>query len=747
MDFWRTISILNKRKWLILFSAIMSALLTYGATRLVGSKWQASVKFMASSTSPLAKMNAQPGAPTDDNGNPEPRDMQEAKDRARAYSDVVRSRNVILPAISLVKMTNPPDKFLDNITVEATSPTNYELQVIDASPARAEALANAIGDNFLMVYHQLQTKNAQHVVSLLDVQLQQADARFAIARSRYEAYCNKLRIVGNPDKNLETAISRLQNAHMREETLRNNLAEAQAMLDVRIHELPRIPKTLSTPNSPVLPSPIITSLEKDLAAAEMELRLIKNRYTDMNPAVKKAQKERDDIAQKLQDEKDNRISASLSMTNPTRVSAEQSIGKLQEDAAGFRAQIPAARASITRAETELNRLQGGNSTLQSLSQELERKNDFRTSVSARLSIARTALDSAQRQSPLVIMERATDFNPAVNMSSGRSRKLILLAMLCALIGVSGIIIALDSIDLRVRNVRQAEGMLPAKVIAAIPQPVQQLSYSAMARSTELDPQSLQSEAYRFLGLHLLNPNGPKVRSLMILSAKAEQGSTTTITNLAITLAQAGKRVVVVDANVRTAEIHQVFEIANDYGFTDMMQDPTPENIEKSLKPTSVPGLKVITSGFSPANPWELFRSDKLQYISAYLRDNYDFVLYDTPSALIFTDALNLAPVVDAAFLCVRALEPLTGTEQRLIDLLEEANVKVLGSVISHVPTSVVEGYHNYQHYYGPALINARTAAGKPVITIPVEAPAAPSIDLAGSNGHSSKNNGNGNRPA
>jgi capsular exopolysaccharide synthesis family protein len=290
-----------------------------------------------------------------------------------------------------------------------------------------------------------------------------------------------------------------------------------------------------------------------------------------------------------------------------------------------------------------------------------------------------------------------------------------------LIGVCALLIALDSVDRRVKTVGQAEIALPARVIAAIPQPMGNVSYANLARATEMQPSSLHSEAFRFLGLHLLSPRGPKVRSLMVLSAKAEQGSTTTVTNLAITLAQAGKKVILVDANVRTSELHQVFEMPNQFGFTDLLRDPNPDNIDRALTRTNVSNLEIITSGPMTDNAWQLFRSENLIELSRRLHERADFVLYDTPSALIFTDALNLAPVVDAAFLCVRALEPLTGAEQRVVELLEQSNVTVLGSVLSDVPTAVVEGYHNYQHYYGaPAAvaIAGRADAAKPMLEMP-----------------------------
>jgi capsular exopolysaccharide synthesis family protein len=252
----------------------------------------------------------------------------------------------------------------------------------------------------------------------------------------------------------------------------------------------------------------------------------------------------------------------------------------------------------------------------------------------------------------------------------------------------------------------------------------QVTYSSLARATELYPQSIHSEAYRFLGLTLLNPRNAHIRSLMVLSAKAEQGSTTTLTNLGITLAQAGKRVIVVDANIRTAELHTVFGIDNDFGFTDVVRTPSNANLNRAIRPTTIKNLQIMTSGSTPANPWELFHDSHIHDLSLALHERADYVLFDTPSAAIFTDALNLAPVIDGAFLCVRALEQLTGAEQRMIEQIEQANVELLGSVLTDVPAEVVEGYRNYQHYYQPATPTvmpaeagvARTAAIAPAVS-------------------------------
>jgi capsular exopolysaccharide synthesis family protein len=248
-------------------------------------------------------------------------------------------------------------------------------------------------------------------------------------------------------------------------------------------------------------------------------------------------------------------------------------------------------------------------------------------------------------------------------------------------------------------VQEAELMLPAPVLTAIPQPLGAVTAAMLPRATELEPLSMHSEAYRFLGLHLLSELGTDIRSLMVISAKAGQGSTSTITNLAITLAQAGKRVVIIDANIRLPEMHRVFELENHFGLSELVANPTPEALNRALQSTTVPNLEVITCGGPSRNPWEMFRSQGLREISERLRARVDYVLFDTPSAVAFTDAMNLAPIVDAAYLCVRALEPTSGSEERLISLLEKSGVLVLGSVLNDIPASVLESYQNYQRYY------------------------------------------------
>ncbi len=681
MDFWRVIEILKRRKWVILASVFSTLLLTGGALHLAGPRWAATVEFV--SPQPILQDGSGPA--------PGSEAAQAAmKTDVTTYTSVIKSRDVIELMCKKLNMSRISPGFLDDVDFSSNGPRSFQLQVSDSSRAGAIKLANALADSFIEVYHGIHTEQAAKGVRLLEDQLKSADASLAAVHRQYDAYCKQNHIAGDLKNDLQPALVRLEGLRQRREELQEKYEIERERFVKEQARLSTTPKTISQA-SPTWESPEVRQMEDDLAKAQKQLDDLKQHYTDQSAAVRQAQENRDKLLADLNAARKEQ-SASLSVANPAYGLLQDEVNELKQQSAEDQAKIAHLDTLIPMTQAEISKLQGADSPLGLLLNTITQQTEARNSLASRLDSAQHALDMAERQDPITIMNRPNEYNPPTNLRKGRTTKLMVLAALCALLCSTGLAVAYDSIDRRLKTVQEAEGALPARVLAAIPQPTGLSNYAAIARATELNPQSLHAEAYRFLGLHLLNERWPRIRSLMVLAAKAEQGSTSTLTNLGITLAQSGKQVVIVDANVRTPEIHQVFGLQNDWGFTDLLQYPSKASLERALHPTSIANLRVIVSGPTPANPWEVFRSDAIREVSESLHQIADFVLYDTPSTLAFTDALNLAHVVDAAFLCVRAQEPLTGAEQRLVELLERANVTVLGCVLNDVPASVDMGY-------------------------------------------------------
>jgi capsular exopolysaccharide synthesis family protein len=701
MDFWRTVEILGKRKWLLLLSVLVTAGLTFLATRLVGSKYQASVRFVTPANSPLTNPNGAEIASDD---------MTVARSQAAIYEAVLKTRDVLEPALRKLSENQVPPDLLNNIDFKAIGPRLFELQVTDGSPARAQVLANALADSFVEKNRNIYTQKATDVVKLLERQMQDADSRLNAARQRYEGYRRSHGVVTNLNDQLSPALYRLQAARQKRDDAQEQVADARARLTERVPELAKMPATVPVERAPS-DSPLVKGLEDELAQIEKQLTTLRAKYTDQTIEVRQATATRDALQSRLKQEQGKQPKVVTQQVNPDIVPVRRAVRELKQEIKGYEAQMVALNTAVKQAEAEIHSYTGVDGPMAAMAEEMSTQNQSRANLQARLHAARMAMDVAQRENPLVAMDQVDEFNPPVNLTTNRTVKIVFLAALCAFLATAGLIIGVDTVDPRLRTVREAEMALPAPVVTAIPQPIGAVTPSSLPRVTELMPLSMHSEAYRFLGLQLLTDRNPPVRSVMVLAAKAEQGSTSTVTNLGITLAQAGHRVVIVDANLRTPELHQIFELRNEVGLTNLLSGATPEMLDQALQPTGIANLTAITSGPPCGNPWELFRSAHLTRLSELLKERFDYVLYDTPSAIAFTDAINLSPVVDAAFLCVRALEPVSGGEQRLIQMLEQAHVPVLGSVLNDVPATVLESCQTYQRYYPLASASGALPSG------------------------------------
>ena len=530
-------------------------------------------------------------------------------------------------------------------------------------------------------------------MTLLEKQQQEEDTKLAQIRARYDAYCAQHKVLGSPAGQLTLIFKRLELARQGRDEAAARLAEAQSRLEARQSQIASTPKTITEVNNADA-RPIVRQFEDAVARKESALIELRSRYQDRDPKVREAQEALAELKKRLNEERSR--SESSVRQNPRYNPLRETVDDLKQEVGSQRAAITQEDDNIARADAEIQNLRGLDSPLSVLTSEITAGTEARQSIAGRLNSARAALDVAEQQSPLVIMEKAGPSNPPQNMSAGRTKKLTLLAALAALIVSSGLCIVFDSMDRRLKTVQEADMALPARVLAAIPAPTGDITMRALPRATERHPLSPHAEAYRFLAQHFLNAQGKPLRSLLTISARPGQGSTNTIANLGITLAQSGHRVILVDANTRNPQLHEIFEIPNDFGLTNALESPDIFAIQRGLRPTSAPNLWVLPSGPASGNPWELFSSQRLAEVGKFLLERADFVLYDAPPATTFTDTLNLATVADAALLSVRALEPLTGEEARLVERFEQAGTHVMGSVLSHVPLSLLESYRTLQ---------------------------------------------------
>ncbi len=215
-----------------------------------------------------------------------------------------------------------------------------------------------------------------------------------------------------------------------------------------------------------------------------------------------------------------------------------------------------------------------------------------------------------------------------------------------------------------------------------------------------NPKSLMAEAYRTLRTNVQFSSVDKnINSISITSFNAEEGKTTTISNLAIMMAKADKKVLLIDADLRRPKIHEYFEMNNISGLTNALILDKPLN--GVIKKSGVKGLDILTSGPKPPNPSEILGSGSMKTLISQAKEEYDRVLLDSPPIGAVTDPAILSTIVDGTILVVNYGKTSIEEAKRSKLLLENVNANILGVVLNKIPKNS-KGYHNtyyYQHYY------------------------------------------------
>ncbi len=204
--------------------------------------------------------------------------------------------------------------------------------------------------------------------------------------------------------------------------------------------------------------------------------------------------------------------------------------------------------------------------------------------------------------------------------------------------------------------------------------------------THTNRKSPISEAYRTLRTNIqFSSIDKKVKTIVVTSANMSEGKSTTITNLAETFAQAGNRVIVVDADLRRPRVHQLFNLENQQGLTNVLAG----QIElKQAIASACSDVHVMTSGPVPPNPSELLGSEKMKELVRILSEHYDIVLFDTPPVNAVTDAAILSTVVDGVILAVASGKTDIEGGKRAMKSLQAVNANLLGAVMTMIPVQM-----------------------------------------------------------
>ncbi|UJB69829.1 polysaccharide biosynthesis tyrosine autokinase [Acaryochloris sp. 'Moss Beach'] len=246
------------------------------------------------------------------------------------------------------------------------------------------------------------------------------------------------------------------------------------------------------------------------------------------------------------------------------------------------------------------------------------------------------------------------------------------------------------------------------------------SENLKALPTVLSPRSPVAEAYRMLqaNLRFLKTDSP-ARVITLSSAVPREGKSWTTANLAVVLSQMNYRVLVIDADLRKPTQHQIWEVSNQTGLSNMLAAPEEDERKSMLETYKVqPNLELLTAGVIPPNPQVLIDSERFQSLLAHQAERYDYVLIDAPPLMVAADALIMAKAADGLLLVGRPESLEKSSAKRAKELLGHFGTDVLGLFINGIVTKN-ESYSYYyysQNYYGESELDKKSSKHKSLMS-------------------------------
>jgi capsular exopolysaccharide synthesis family protein len=312
----------------------------------------------------------------------------------------------------------------------------------------------------------------------------------------------------------------------------------------------------------------------------------------------------------------------------------------------------------------------------------------------------------------------------VEKSMKRMLKIIGPCAFFGIVAVFGLAYFREWYDTSLRSLDEVRDTVGAQVLGAVPGFHVTPDMERLLRNSRLHPQlcyshrpgSREAEAYRTVRTALLFAvQEAGAQLIQVSSPEPGDGKTTSISNLAIAIAQSGKRVLLIDADLRRPTVHEMFRVSQEAGLSEVLHG----EIEwmNALKTTPFQTLSILTAGIAPENPAELLSSPALETVLRRAREEFDFVLVDSPPVLAVSDPSIIAPHTDGMLLVVRMRKNKRPAVERTRETLDSYGVRLFGVIANDFSASANrEGYSydSYDVYYRQPREPEKEAVAEPV---------------------------------
>jgi len=623
------------------------------------------------------------------------------QDVLRKNAEQVNSNDMVALLQQNTKVV--PLKETDIVQVKVTAP----------DPDLAAFLANTIAQEYYKQSLQVSRGEITEVRQFLEEQLSNTQKELQQAEDALRIYKENEKVAALPEeteelvKQLASFESLYNEAKTELESNQKRLSYMQSQLSERKSRLVEDISQIS--------SPLIIQLRKEMANLEgIKAEYIAQGFSEDHPKMEEITNRIKDIKQKLVKETSELVSQELSSSDPLTYSQElvDKILTLEIEIQSLGARTDALKNIVDTYSNNLNTLPEKSLKLARL--ERNAKVGENIFLMLKEKYEESKINEAGQIGNVRIIDKAL---PPVDPIKPKKKINLLLGALLGLGLGLGMAFFVERLDNSLKSIEDVEatGLSILGSIPLIKNSKDRKSKKEEEKSeeyqikritsnlvTHFEPKSPISEAYRTFrtNLQFARLDEP-LKTVLVTSSGPSEGKSTTVANLAITMAQMGTRTILIDSDLRRPVLHSIFNLQRAPGLTNYLAGNVPW--KEIVQETPIENLTLLTCGVLPPNPSELLGSKKMKNLLEELKEKYDMVLFDSPPVIAVTDAAVLSTLLDGVVLVSSSGSTSREALQRAISLLENVKGRLIGGVLNKIKVESVYGsyhYYYYYHYYG-----------------------------------------------
>lgn len=533
----------------------------------------------------------------------------------------------------------------------------------------AALLANTIAESYKQYRLNTRKEITANGLRVLEQQYLEESNHIQMAQNHLDTLRSELGIAGDmadaPGYTPTLTVDQVQRIHDQVIEGERDYKELDAQLthlkSLDKHELRDV-----LPN--IVPDNTLTDLLNRLHEAQQKIATLKIDYAPDNLNVSRVQTLIDTLNKQI----DDRVTGILA--------------SMESQVASKKAALDALSQAVDDAKKKDQIEQAKNQPYYDAKRNLEQMRDMHKLLYSKIEVEKLDLE-IPKTTLVQVTDRAEPGKTPVRPNKTLN---IVLGLVFGLIMGVGLAFFIEYLDTSVKTIDDVERTFQAPVLGVIPQNIGYL--------LDEGAESKHAEAYRVLRTNLLfSRKEENLNTIVVVSAGAGEGKSTTTINLATVFAQGGNRVLIVDSDLRRPTLHKLFKVTNNLGLTNYLLKQN--SLAEIVQTTQVPNMDFMASGKLPNSSMGILGSAQMKEMIAELKQRYDFIFFDSPPILGVSDASILASEVDLVMQVIqyrRYPQPMTIRAKQMI---EKVGGNFVGIVLNNINMSQDEGYYYYSGYY------------------------------------------------